>query len=356
MKIAQIVPIWIPIPPEKNFGGVETVVADLITGLTKLNHQVEIFASADSKINCKVNSVIKKAPLSADWLNYKNFELLNVINAVEDSGRFDILHFHTSIDLFPLMLSQFCKSPTVVTVHNYEPGTADDAVFSRYSKNNYISVNKKSQKTFPRINFIGNVYHGINIEDYIFQREKEDYLVFISRIEEKKGVLDAILVANALNLKLKILGPVSEKNLSFFEEKIKPKLSKNIEYLGPADLGMKNKILGKARAMIFPTKHQETFGLIIAESFACGTPVIAYGNGSIPEIIQDNVNGFSVDPDNLEKLTEATTKIFELNDSEYCKIVNNCRKIVETKFSLSNMAENYLSIYKEVINEYKKQN
>jgi len=352
MRIAQIVPIWIPVPPVNMFGGVEIVVSDLIAGLQKRGHEVILYASGDSSAGNQVKSVISEAPLQSDWQAYKNFQLLNIVRAIEDSASYDVLHFHVSIDLFPIILSQFSKKPAIITIHNYEPGTPDDEVYKRYPNNSYVSVNKNSQKTFPDIKFIANVYHGINIDQYRYQEIKQCYMVYLSRIEEKKGILDAIEVAKQTGYPLKIMGPVSEKQQEFFEQKVRPQLNHNIEYFGPADLGMKNEILGNASVLLFPTKHNETFGLVAAEAMACGTPVIAYDYGALPEVVSDGDTGYVIERNaSVEGLAAAVEKIMRLDNAGVVALSQQCRARVEECFTVDKMAASYEDIYRKLTND-----
>lgn len=348
MKIAQVVPIWFPVPPQK-FGGLELVVSNLTDGLIKKGHEVALYGFSDKNILIKSPS-LNAAPLTVDWLTYKNFELDNFIQAISDSDDYDILHFHISTDLFPLIVSKFSKKPTLITLHNFSVKSEDNFIFTKYD-NNLVCPNRLLVSLIPKNNKTFTVYHGINVSDYEYSEKKEDYFVYLSRVEPKKGILDAIAVTKALNKKLFILGPIPPLQKEFFEKEVKPQLSNNIEYVGEADLKMKNQYLSKAKALLFPTQYEETFGLVAAEAMACGTPVVSYNIGAVSEVIIENETGFIAEMGDSVKLTEAADKLLGLNQEEYIQMVKKCRQHVEEKFSIDKMTDGYLKVYQELIGD-----
>jgi len=347
MKIAQIVPIWFPVPPKK-FGGLESVVANLTAGLISKKHEVTLYGFT-SKPWTKKTPELNEAPLTVDWLSNKNIELDNYMQAILDSSGFDILHFHVSTDLFPLMVTSFSKKPTLITVHNFTPGGKDNIFFEKYS-NNLVLPNNFSTKFFGKNGTVASVYHGINYGDYLYNEKKDDYLVYLSRIEPEKGILDAIALSKAVDRKLVVLGPVPPLHKDFFNNEVKSLIDdSNVVYLGEADMETKNKYLSKAKALIYPTKYNETFGLVAAEAMACGTPVIAYKSGAVPEVVKDKETGFLAETGDVKELIKVAKQLLELNKEDYNSMVRNCRWRVIENFSSEKMTESYLNLYDKLI-------
>ncbi|HOX41215.1 MAG TPA: glycosyltransferase [bacterium] len=347
MKIAQVVPVWFPVPPQK-FGGLELVVANLIEGLQSSGHEVTLFGFPGNESVKSVVPGVEMPPLKIDWLKYKNIELENFVKAVIESDKFDLIHFHISSDLFPLMLARFASCPVVVTVHNFVPESLDNFIYKKYSTN-LVLANKYSRSFFPDTIDITTVYHGIRLSDYGFSSEKEDYFVYLSRIEPMKGAAEAIAVAKELRKKLYILGPISPLHHEYFAKEIEPQIdNQTIFFQGEADLRLKKKYLSKARALIFPTKLPETFGLVAAEAMACGTPVIAYDSGAVSEVVLNGKTGFIAKTDDLGQLIKAAIKLESMSGDEYREMVRNCRSRVEQQFSLGRMTSDYLKVYERL--------
>ncbi len=341
LKIAQIAPLWFPIPPQK-YGGTERIVYYLTEGLIKRGHQVTLFASGDSKTRAKLVSLIKKhliakgVPWSDWWWNNLNYS-----SAFERAKEFDIIHSHwTSMGMF---FQRLVKTPVLHTFHNI-PSKNDHRwpVFAHYQKDSNIVFISQKQKENSPIRFKKEwvVYNGIDLSQFRFNPCSSDYFVWIGRICPAKGTHTAIKIAKKAEIKLILAGQIQPMYQEYFEKEIKPYLGTKIRYLGELSQKQLSPFYGPAKAFIYPLEWEEPFGLCLVESMACGTPVIAFRKGSIPEVIKDKKTGFVVD--NIQETLRAIKKIDQVNRAE-------CRQWVKKKFTIEKMVENYERIYYKIL-------
>lgn len=343
MRIAQIAPIIERVPP-KRYGGTERVVYTLTEELVKRGHDVTLFASGDSITSARLISVFPKALREARIKNIYGtnpWVLLNVGLAYKMQSNFDIVHDHTgSISLPTANLS---KTPVVMTLHG-EFNINNIKLFeSLGNRVNFVSISKSQAASLPNLNYIGNVYNGLSMDNYPFSKTQEGYLLFVGRISREKGVHIAIEVAQALDLPLIIAAKLDDAflpDIQYFEEEIKPKLSDQIRWIGEVTEDERNKLMSKALCFLHPISWKEPFGLVLIEALACGCPVVALNRGSIPEIIKNGEVGFVAE--DLEQMVAAVANIGRINRSV-------CRQYSLTNFNATRMVRGYERIYEQVL-------
>ncbi len=351
LKIAQIAPLWETIPPKK-YGGIEIMMDKIINELIKRGHEVTLFASGNSKTKAKLKSVFPKSlfEMKVDWY-HRSQNLINAANAFSMANNFDIIHNHTGDN--GLLFSQTTKTPVLTTLHNVLPGAkqknSDEYIALKYfsKKTNFVSISF-NQRTHSDIkfNYIGTIYNGININDFIFNPKSKNYLVWLGRIHYGKGLWNAINAAKISKEKLIIAGNITCETDEKYFQSVKPMIDgKQIKYIGEVDSRKKNELLGNAKAVLFPTIWEEPFGLVMIEAMACGTPVIGFNKGSVSEVIKDGKTGFIVKDD--KEMIKAIKNIDKIDRAE-------CRKHVEKYFTIEKMVNGYEEVYEKIIESYKK--
>ncbi|BAZ82059.1 glycosyltransferase family 4 protein [Sphaerospermopsis kisseleviana CS-549] len=342
MRIAQVAPLWERVPPPA-YGGIELVVGLLTDELVKRGHEVTLFASGDSLTLAKLVSVHPRAlRLDNTVKDYSIYELLNLASVYEQSAEFDIIHSHAGHT--PLAYTKLVETPTVHTLHGiFTPD--NEKIFKYAKKQPYVSISDAQREPRLGLNYISTVYNGIDVSSYEFYPQPVDppYLAFVGRISPEKGTHLAIQIAKKTGWQLKIAGKIDRVDIEYFEQEIKPQIDgKQIQYLGEANHAEKNTIMGSAYATLFPITWREPFGLVMVESMASGTPVIAMRMGSTPEVIADRETGFLCN--NIQECIEAIEQIERLN--RYA-----CRRYVEKHFSIKQMTDGYEAVYKQILKE-----
>ena len=348
LKIAQIAPLWFPVPPQK-YGGTERIISYLTEGLIKKGHQVTLFGSGDSKTKAKLVSLTKKSligrgiPWSDWWWNSFNYSF-----AFEGAKNFDLIHSHwTPLGFY---FQKFTKTPVVHTFHN-TPKKDDHRweIFDYYKNEAKAVFISKSQRENSPIRFKKNwvIYNGIEIEKFRFNPKPKNHFIWIGRISKDKGIENAIGVAKKMGINLILAGQLQPANFNYFEKKVKPHLSSKIRYIGEINQRELSSFYANALAFLYPLEWQEPFGLCMAESMASGTPVIAFDNGSAKEVIKSGKTGFVVPylksgQKNIEGLIRAVKKINNIKRAD-------CRNWVEENFSSEKMVENYEKIYYQLV-------
>jgi len=342
MKIALISPLSYPVPPKK-YGGTQSVVHYLAESLVRAGHEVTLFAPDGSSTAGKLDKTFGQSIVGSQ-LDPKNIdyckERLRYIASL--SARFDIIHNHDA--LLPLAFEKDFKAPMVSTWHSvFEPDKIEESWLSLLLKTRLISISNAQRKNLPGGNFVATVYNGTtDLTEYTFG-EGGDYLVWLGRFNETKGPLDAIRIAKKTGHKLLIAGAIiSDIQKAYFKDKIEPLLSDQIIYVGEVDLAAKIPLLGGAKAMLMPVKCDESFGLVMTEAMACGTPVIAYERGAVPEVIRSGYSGFVVPADDIEAAADAVGFIDRINRQ-------NCRQWVATNFLPEKMVSGYLDLYGKIV-------
>jgi glycosyltransferase involved in cell wall biosynthesis len=340
MRIAQVAPLWERVPPP-GYGGIELLVSLLTDELVRRGHDVTLFASGDSITLAKLESVHPRAlRLDPQVREYGIYEMLELSAVYERSQDFDIIHSH--MGCAALLPSKLVKTPTVHTLHGIF--TPDNEKLFTYAKEQpYVSISNSQREPRLGLNYVGTVYNGVDVSSHHFYSQPDEpaYLAFLGRISPEKGPHLAIAIAKAAGWKLKLAGKIDPVDVNYFETEIKPLIDgQQIEYLGEADHVMKNKLMGGATATLFPITWREPFGLVMIESMAAGTPVIALRMGSTPEVISPGVSGILCD--SIEDCIAAIPRIGLLNRRV-------CREHVQTHFSTAKMTDGYEAVYKSIL-------
>ena len=326
-------PVW-RTPPRK-YGPWEQVASNTAEGLKELGIEVTLFATGDSLTRGKLEYILDHPYGEDPALDPKVWECLHISHLMEQAGRFDIIHNH--FDFLPLTYSRLIDTPMVTTIHGF---TSDKIlpVFKKYNSNTrYVSISHSDRS--KDLNYIATVYNGVDPALFSLNDQAGDYLLFFGRIHPEKGTYEAIRIARACNRKLVIAGLIQDK--AYFEKKIKPEIDgEQIIYTGNAGPQERDSLLGNAYALLHPILFEEPFGLSVAEAMLCGTPVIAFKRGSMPELIEDKKTGFLVD--NIEEAIEAVKQVSTINRSY-------CRKWAESRFSRRKMAEGYAEVYGRIL-------
>ena len=337
MRIAQIAPPFIPIPP-KRYGGTELFVANLAQGLTWLGHEVVVYANGESEIATEVRSIYPRAhwPIKGEFSESLK-EMHHTAWAVRDAAEScDIVHVN---NIYGLPHSEFIELPMVHTIH-HEQVNALSEFYSHYPDVHYVTISD-FQRRREMMSSLRTIHHGIDLSLYDFRPKKQKYLSFLGRLAPIKGVHLAIEVAKKSGIPLKIAGEIQPIFRDYFETEIKPHLDGNfIEYVGEADLQGKNELLGNSMAMLFPIQWNEPFGLVMIESMACGTPVLALWGGSVEEVVQDGVSGYV-----CYSVNEIVRHVRDIETTIRPDVV---RKYAEQYFSMERMAADYARLYAAV--------
>ncbi|MEQ9669304.1 glycosyltransferase family 4 protein [Coleofasciculus sp. G2-EDA-02] len=343
MRIAQIAPLWERVPPPA-YGGTELVVSLLTDELIRRGHEVTLFASGDSETLAKLASGCKKALRSLDVTHqeYAIYEQMQLSKVFERANEFDVIHSH--VDYPALPYTNLTKTPVVHTIHGtFSPLV--EQIFTKHRQQHFVSISNSQQRPELGLNYVATVYNAIAPERFTFysQPKQPPYLAFVGRISPEKGPRLAIEIAKRSGWHLKIAGKVDPKDRAFFEAEVEPLIDgKQIEFLGEANHEKKNELMGGAVATLFPITWREPFGLVMIESMASGTPVIAMALGSAPEIIVHGKTGFLCDT--VDECVDAIVKIPQLNRQA-------CREHVETNFAVKRMVDGYEAVYNQILAE-----
>ena len=339
MRIAQVAPLYESVPPKK-YGGTERVVSWLTEELVRLGHDVTLFASGDSMTTARLVSVCENAlrldPKHTDQLAHHMLMLEQVLN---EKDNFDLIHFH--IDYLHFPLSRRENLVQVSTLHGRLdiPGLAP--LYSLYRDMPLISISDAQRDPLSWANWRGTVHHGMPKDQYSLRDTTGDYLAFLGRISPEKGVPQAIEIAKKSGLPLKIAAKIDKADAEYYQTVIKPLLKDPIvEFVGEIGYPEKNDFLGNAAALLFPIQWPEPFGIVMIEAMACGTPVIAYPYGSVPEVIEDGITGFIVF--DVKGAVQALKSIENFDRGM-------CRRRFEKRFTDRRMTRDYLAIYQRVL-------
>jgi glycosyltransferase involved in cell wall biosynthesis len=340
MKIAQVAPLYESVPP-KLYGGTERVVSYLTEELIRQGHQVTLFASGDSVTQAHlVEACSRSLRLDQECVDQLAHHIVLLEQVFRQASVFDLIHFHIDYLHFPLSVRQHI--PTVTTLHGRLDLPDLVPVYQMFPAIPVVSISNDQRAPLPWINWLGTVYHGLPEDLYTFRGTPGTYLAFLGRIAPEKGVEPAIAIAQQADMPLKIAAKVDRKDREYFQEVVQPLLHNNslVEYIGEVGGDNKDAFLGEAYALLFPIDWPEPFGLVMIEAMACGTPVIAYPRGSVPEVLEDGVTGWIVE--GIEEAVQAVGRVSTLSRAR-------CRQVFEERFSASRMAHDYLQIYKRLL-------
>lgn len=339
MRIAQVAPLYESVPP-KYYGGTERVVSYLTEELVQQGHEVTLFASGDSVTMARLIAPCRQSlRLDQQCLDQLAHHVLMLEQVFQDSSRFDIIHFHVDYLHFPL--SRRLATPQVTTLHGRLDIPDLVPLYQEFRDMPVVSISNAQREPLAWLNWQGTVYHGLPKDLYTFRPEPGKYLAFLGRISPEKRVDRAIAIAQHLDMEIKIAAKVDAVDRNYFDDVVAPLLKdRHVDYVGEIGEGEKDAFLGNAYALLFPIDWPEPFGLVMIEAMACGTPVLAYRRGSVPEIIEEGVTGLIVH--GLEDAVQAAERISTLNRWR-------CRHLFEERFSATRMARDYLAIYQKLI-------
>ncbi len=339
LRIAILAPVWFAVPPS-GYGGIEWVVSLLADALVEAGHDVTLFASGDSRTKAKLVSVFPQAP--SRLIGRSQPELLHALTCYVRAAEFDVINDHTG--MLGAVLGQTVDTPVVHTVHgplDGEPGEVYELIDKIAPGVGLISISMNQRKPRPHLNWIANCHNALDFSVYPFKPTRGDYLLFLGRLSPDKGAHRAIAVAMQAGLPLKIAGKKQDpKELTYFHELVEPHLVDGIEYLGEVSHGEKVELLQNARATLFPIEWEEPFGLVMIESMACGTPVIATRYGAVTEVIENGRSGIIVDD---YRIIPAALEEADALDPY------DIRRYVEQEFSPERMVRDYVRAYEAAI-------
>ena len=338
MRIAQVAPLTESVPP-KLYGGTERVVAYLTDELVEQGHEVTLFASGDSQTRATLVPCVEQAQrLAGGCRDHVAAHLLMVEHVIKQAANFDLIHFHLTNLHFPAL--RRCPTAHATTLHGRLDLPELVPLFDEFSEVPVVSISNAQRRPLPNARWCGTIHHGLPPREFRFQKAGE-YLAFLGRVSPEKGVDSAIAIAKACGWPLRIAAKVDPADQSYFEQEIRPLLQHPlIDFIGEISEGDKSEFLGGAKALLFPIDWPEPFGLVMIEALACGTPVVAFRRGSVPEILEDGVTAFIVD--DLEQAVAATRRVGELSRLA-------CRRSFERRFSARRMASDYVRLYRRLI-------
>lgn len=342
MRIAQLAPLAESVPP-KLYGGTERVVAWLVDELVALGHDVTLFASGDSLTNGKLHAVWPRALRGRKGADPSAACSLLLEAIAKRATEFDVIHSH--VDWLPLPLLSRSNVPFLTTVHGRLdlPGLPD--VVREFSEAGFVSISNNQRAQLPEAKWIGTIHHGLPVKLLRPSYEQGSYLAFLGRLTAEKGPEDAIRIAEAVGIPLRIAAKVPRAETAYFKKQLQPHIDgEKVVLVGEVDDGKKQPFLAGAAALLFPIDWPEPFGLVMIEAMACGTPVIAYRSGSVPEVIEDGVTGFIVDGE--EDAIRAVRELPRLDR----RVI---RSRFEERFTAVRMAKEYEARYRELVADTK---
>ena len=338
MKIAIVAPIAIKIPPDK-YGGSEFVVYYLTEELVKRGHEVDLYATGDSKTSANLISTVAHGLWNTPDFKDIPASCLSMMYQLLDSKKaYDVIHEH--LGPYGTVMSKLTEVPVLTTLHT--PVTEPRAKLFEQVKDNFFlaSISNDQRKKFPNLNYIDTVYNGVPVNEYEFSDKVGDYLFFLGRFDAIKGAKEAIDLALATGEKLIMAAKIEDKE--YFAKYIEPKIDdKQIVYVGEVGFDEKVKLLKNAKALVSLINWDEPFGLVVPEANACGTPVIVNPRGAFPELVTDGINGFVTDG-SLSSAIESVKKISQIDRK-------SCRKVVEDNYSVEKMVDGYEAVYKKLV-------
>lgn len=350
MRIAQVAPLWELVPP-RAYGGTELVVHLLTEEMVRQGHQVTLFAAAGSKTSATLESCVpvalremeEKFKRDKTHCTVMSYELGMLQDVFQRADEFDVIHNHVGFQALPF--ANFVDVPVVTTLHNALDPEPVRKLFYKNAHLPFISISDYQQKLWPDLNYARTIYHGIDLNKFhpCYQHDGKDYLLFLGRLSPEKGPHHAIRIAQALGMKLILAGKVDRVDQIFYDQELAHLIDgEQIVYIGEVNHPQKVALLRNAVATLCPVQWPEPFGLVMIESMACGTPVFALRDGSIPEVIDHGKSGYVAD--SVEELTEAVRRYREYDRRQV-------RRITERRFSVQRMVADHIALYEELAAE-----
>lgn len=334
MRIALLSPVAWRTPP-RHYGPWEQIAYNITEGLVSRGFDVTLFATGDSITSATLSSVCAQGYEEDRNADPKVIECLHISHLYEHAHDFDLIH--NNYDFMPLTYTGRINTPMLTTIHGFSSPKIIP-VYKKYNKTNYYASISKSDRS-PELDYIANVYNGINMDKFEFADNTGDYLLFFSRIHPDKGTVEAIQIAQKYGMKLIMAGIIQDRD--YFEKEVKPLIdNKTVVFVGHAEPEKRSTLMGEAYAMLHPINFEEPFGLTVVESMACGTPVVAFNRGSMPELIKHGENGFLVK--SVEEAVDVLGSVGKLDRS-------GCRRWVEEQFSKEKMVDDYVKVYEQML-------
>jgi len=334
MKIAVLAPICWRTPP-RHYGPWEQVASNITEGLVKRGCEVTLFATGDSLTRGKLSYTCRRPYEEDKTLDPKVWECLHIAHMMERAAEFDIIH--NNYDFLPLTYSRLVKTPMVTTIHGFSSPQIMP-VYKQYNERNYyVSISNADRS--PELEYTATVYNGIDVDDFTLKESSGEYLLYFGRIHPDKGTHEAIRIAKRIKMKLIISGFIQDQK--YYKEKVEPFINgDDIVYAGNSGPKKRDTLLGNAYALLHPINFAEPFGLSVAESMLCGTPVVAFNKGAMPELIVHEKTGFLVD--NVDEAVCALKDIKQIDRK-------SCRQWAEKKFSQEKMIDDYMKVYRKIL-------
>jgi glycosyltransferase involved in cell wall biosynthesis len=342
MRIAQVAPLFESVPPAL-YGGTERVVSWLTEELVRQGHEVTLFASGDSQTSARLVPACARAlwrdPDCRDTLPH-HVRLVELV--AQHAHRFDVVHFHLDYVHFPAIGRFPC--PTITTLHGRLHPHDEQLVFESFPRAPLVSISDDQRSPIPGANWVATVYHGMPRDLHTYRDAPGSYLAFLGRLSPEKGIEAAIEIARRVGMPLLVAAKIYPEERSYYECVVEPlfRASPWVEFVGEVGGQAKDEFIGNAHALVFPIAWAEPFGLVMIEAMACGTPVVAYRRGSVPEIVEHGTTGFVVD--DVESAVQAVRRVEWLRRSD-------CRQAFERRFDAARMTGDYLDVYRKVMAE-----
>jgi glycosyltransferase involved in cell wall biosynthesis len=333
MKVAVLSSVAWRTPP-RHYGPWEQIASNIAEGMIKKGVEITVFATGDSITAGKLESICEQGFEENRNQDYKVLECLHISNLMEKAGEFDLIH--NNFDFLPLTYSGLIKTPLITTIHGFSSQKIIP-VFKKYNAIcNYVSISNADRSL--ELDYIATVYNGLNIADFDFVEHPEDYLLYFGRIHHDKGTAEAIDIAKKSKKKLLIAGIIQDEG--YYKSQIEPQLNDQIQYIGHAGPEKRKELLGNATALLHPINFNEPFGMSVAEAMMCGTPVIAFNKGSMPELIKHQKTGFLVN-----SVNEAAEAVDQLKNI----VRKDCRDWAASNFSSEKMVDDYYALYQQIL-------
>lgn len=343
MKIALVAPFEEPVPP-RTYGGTELVVYNLAEELVALGHEVVVFASADSQVSARVESIFQKSLRADETITgnqmrdaMKMIGLGRLVGKLNEED-FDIVHNNFGWRL--LAVGEQINAPVITTFHGPLCQDYYIRIFSELPPYPFVSISDAQRRPCPDLNYVATVYNGIDCASFEFSQKPGEYVAFLGRFSPEKGPAQAICAAKRAGVPLVMAGKIDFVDREYFEAEVQPHIDgERVQFIGEVNHTQKNEFLRNARALLVPIEWEEPFGLVMIESLATGTPVIAHRRGSVPEIVTSKV-GFITE--NADEMAEAIMSVDRIDRQR-------CRDYVCSRFNRQAMAQGYVAAYEKVL-------
>jgi glycosyltransferase involved in cell wall biosynthesis len=336
IRIAQIAPVATALPPSGS-GSVELITWLLTEGLVRRGHEVTLFATGDTRTSARLSALYPHGYWHDESMwPWELYEMLNLAAAVERASEFDVIHFQAAYYPMSLGFARLCPVPLVQTLH-HAPGPEEVRLWARYPEAPFVAISREQARLLSGLNVFDTVLHGIDTDAFPFREHPDDYVLFLGRFTDGKGVLQAIDIARAAGLRIILAAPEDE----YYGEKIAPLVDgERVIYAGEVAHDQKAALLGGARALLYPVQAGEPFGLVLAEAMACGTPVAALDRGAVRELVDDGVTGGIFSDERL--LQDGLRGVFALDR-------RRVRSRAVARFDAMRMVDEYVGVYERLL-------